>query len=703
MDRPPFHSPYAHGFARVAAAVPTVHLSDPARNAAATIELARQAAVDQAAVVVFPELGLVGYSNQDLFHQQALVEAALAALDDVRNATADLAPLLVVGLPLRVGAQLFNVAAVLHRGRVVAVVPKSYLPNYREFYEKRHFSAARQATVDAVRLFGGDVPFGPDVLVSAADVPDLVLSVEICEDVWVPVPPSTWATMAGATVVANPSGSNITIGKAGYREELCRSQSARSISAYVYAACGAGESTTDLSWDGHGIIAENGNLLAETQRFVREPRLILADVDLDRLVADRIRMTSFADAVEDHRDRLRFRRVEVELGLEAVETPLRRDVARFPFVPANPAERDERCAEVYAIQRDGLTTRLRATGIEKIVIGVSGGLDSTHALLVAVGSMQDLGLPATNVLATTMPGFATSDRTLAHARRLMAALGVSASEVDIRPAAQQMLADLDHPAARGEPVYDVTYENVQAGARTSLLFRLANQHDALVLGTGDLSELALGWCTYGVGDQMSHYGVNASVPKTLIQYLVRWVADSQGFGPDVRAVLDEVLATEISPELVPASAGSGVGGDGSGDGAGEGPHQRSEDVVGPYELQDFHLYQILRFGYRPSKVAYLAEHAWSDPSRGAWPPRARADERNAYDLAAVCHWLRVFLHRFFQTSQFKRSALPDGPKVGSGGSLSPRGDWRAPSDGSAAVWLAELDALVEQLGLDLHA
>jgi NAD+ synthase (glutamine-hydrolysing) len=285
----------------------------------------------------------------------------------------------------------------------------------------------------------------------------------------------------------------------------------------------------------------------------------------------------------------------------------------------------------------------------------------------------------------------------------MAALGVSASEVDIRPAAQQMLADLDHPAARGEPVYDVTYENVQAGARTSLLFRLANQHDALVLGTGDLSELALGWCTYGVGDQMSHYGVNASVPKTLIQYLVRWVADSQGFGPDVRAVLDEVLATEISPELVPASAGSGVGGDGSGDGAGEGPHQRSEDVVGPYELQDFHLYQILRFGYRPSKVAYLAEHAWSDPSRGAWPPRARADERNAYDLAAVCHWLRVFLHRFFQTSQFKRSALPDGPKVGSGGSLSPRGDWRAPSDGSAAVWLAELDALVEQLGLDLHA
>jgi NAD+ synthase (glutamine-hydrolysing) len=683
----PFDNPYAHGFVRVAAVVPRVRVSDAVFNAAQTVAEIRWAHEEGVAVAVFPELGLVGYSNQDLFHQQPLLDAALDGLEAVRAATEGAGPVVVVGLPLRVGSQLFNVAAVVHQGRILGVVPKSYLPNYREFYEKRHFSAARQAAVDSVTLVGQTVPFGTDLLFGASNVADLVLGVELCEDVWVPVPPSTWAALAGATVVANLSGSNLTIGKAGYRQELCRSHSARTLSAYIYAGCGEGESTTDLAWDGHALIAENGNLLAESERF-GSAGSIVADVDLGRLVADRIRLTSFADSVEDHRAALSFRRIDFELSLPPGELALRRNVSRFPFVPADPAERDERCAETYAIQRSGLATRLRATGIERVVIGVSGGLDSTHALLVAVRAMDHLGLPRTNVLAFTMPGFATSDHTLANSHRLMAALGVTGAEIDIRPAAQQMLVDLGHPAAAGEAHYDRTYENVQAGARTSLLFRLANQHDALVVGTGDLSELALGWCTYGVGDQMSHYGVNSSVPKTLIQYLVRWVAESDALNAEARSVLDDILATEISPELVP------------GDPGGDGPHQRSEDVVGPYELQDLHLYYTARFGYRPSKVAYLAHRAWADASAGDWPPLVAGGERHEYDLATVCRWLRVFLFRFFQTSQFKRSAMPDGPKVGSGGSLSPRGDWRAPSDGSAAVWLAELDALVARLGLD---
>ncbi|MCB0994914.1 MAG: NAD(+) synthase [Acidimicrobiales bacterium] len=663
----PFDSLYAHGFARVAVGLPAVTVADPARNADATIDLLRQAHDRNAAIAVFPELGLSGYTNQDLFHQQALTDAALDALAAVAEATLELRPVTVVGLPLWVGHQLFNTAAVLHRGRVLGVVPKSYLPNYREFYEKRHFSAARQAAVDTVRVLGEDVPFGADLLFSATDVDHLVIHAEICEDVWVPVPPSTWAALAGATVLCNLSASNVTIGKAGYRHELCSSQSARTIAAYVYANCGEYESTTDLAWDGHALVYENGSLLAESERFAPPGQLITADIDLDRLVTDRMRMTSYADSMEDHADRLReVRRVPFELGPPTEAVALERKVGRFPYVPSDPSARDERCAEVYNIQVNALTTRLRDTGIHRVVIGVSGGLDSTQALLVAARSMDDLGLPRANVLAYTLPGFATSDHTLDNARRLMGALGVSAHEIDIRAASVQMLHDIGHPAADGEAVYDRSYENVQAGARTSLLFRLANHHDALVLGTGDLSELALGWCTYGVGDHMSHYGINASVPKTLIQYLIRWVIETSQYGPEADDVLASILDTEISPELVP--------------GDGDTPHQRSEDVVGPYELQDFHLYHVLRFGYRPSKVAFLAHHAWGE----------------AYDLDTILRWLRVFVYRFFRISQFKRSALPDGPKVGSGGSVSPRGDWRAPSDGSAAPWLAEVDRLITE-------
>ena len=692
-----FASLYTHGFVRVAAAVPHMRIGDPEFNADRTLALARLASDEHAALVIFPELGLSGYSIDDLLHQTALLDAVAGALDRVVSESASLSPIIVVGAPLRFEYGVFNTAVVVHRGRILGVVPKSYLPEYREYYEKRQFRAARDAVGDRIRLPGlsgssgssgsssssGEVPFGADLVFTAEDLPGFALHVEICEDLWVPIPPSTYAALAGATVLANLSASNITVGKAGFRRSLCESQSARTIAAYLYTAAGMGESTTDLAWDGQALIYENGDLLTQSERFATAEQLIMADVDLDRIVSDRASTSSYGDSIHDHRRRLdRIRRIPLSLGLAGSDgpvVPLRRRIERFPYVPANPASRNARCEEVYSIQVRGLETRLEATGIKKIVIGVSGGLDSTHALIVAARAVDRLGLPRENVLAYTMPGFATSEHTLGNAHRLMKALGVSAEELDIRPAAKQMLRDLGHPAAYGESVYDITYENVQAGERTSHLFRLANYHGGLVLGTGDLSELALGWATYGVGDQMSHYNVNASVPKTLIQFLLRWAIDTDQFGPQVDEVLTSVLETEISPELVPRH-----------DADSDRPGADSESVVGPYEIQDFFLYYIVRFGYPPSKVAYLASHAWGDRSAGSWPDLIPLERRHEYPLSELKHWLGVFLERFFHTSQFKRSAMPNAPKVGSGGSLSPRGDWRAPSDGTATAWLAEL-------------
>jgi len=683
---PPFASIYRHGFVRVAAAVPRVHIGDPAANADQIIKLARAASGESAALVVFPELGLTSYTSDDLFRQQALHDGVQQGLAKIVEASRDLHPVLAVGAPLPAEQGLFNAAVVIHRGRVLGCVPKSYLPEYFEFYEKRHFRAARDLVGDSVRVLDESVPFGANLVFACREIPEFNLFVEICEDLWTAIPPSGYGTLAGATVVANLSASNITVGKSEYRRKLCDLHSARTICAYLYTAAGLGESTTDLAWDGHAMIYENGDRLIESERFPAEDQVVYADVDLDRLVADRSSTSSWADAIHDHRRRLaRMRYVPFELDLPRRVLPLRRTVERFPYVPADPISRNERCEEVYRIQVNGLETRLLATGIEKIVIGVSGGLDSTHALIVAAHAMDRLGLPRENVLAYTMPGFATSPTTLKNAWALMEALGVSAQEVDIRPSARQMLSDLEHPAARGEPVYDITYENVQAGERTSHLFRLANFHGGLVLGTGDLSELALGWSTYGVGDQMSHYNVNASVPKTLIQFLVRWAIDTSQFGVQASEVLEAVLNTEISPELVPAS-----------DPEADTPQQSSEATVGPYELQDFFLYYVVRFGYRPSKLAWLALAAWGDRERGPWPDLIPGERRNQYTLAEIKHWLGVFLERFFHTSQFKRSAIPNAPKVGSGGSLSPRGDWRAPSDGNARAWLAELESAVPE-------
>jgi len=682
-SRRPFGSLYTHGFARLAAAVPHMRIAEPAFNAERTLALARQASEEGVALVIFPELGLSGYSIDDLLHQSALLDGVLDAIARIATESAELAPVIAVGAPLRCEHGVFNCAVVIHRGRVLGVIPKSYLPEYREYYEKRQFRAARDAVGDRIALLGELVPFGPDLLFCARDLPGFVAHVEVCEDLWVPIPPSTYGALAGATVLANLSASNITIGKASFRRALCASQSARTIAAYVYTAAGMGESTTDLAWDGQALIFENGEVLAEAERFATDEQLITADIDIDRVVSDRGTTSSYGDSIHDLRERLAgMRRIELELGFEGRSVAFRRRLERFPYVPADPVSRNERCEEVYNIQVRGLETRLQATGIDKIVIGVSGGLDSTHALIVAARAVDRLGLARENVLAYTMPGFATGAHTLRNSHRLMESLGVSAEELDIRPSATQMLRDLHHPAAEGNDTYDVTYENVQAGERTSHLFRLANFHRGLVLGTGDLSELALGWATYGVGDQMSHYNVNASVPKTLIQFMVRWAIDTDQFGAEVNQVLDSVLNTEISPELVPSS---GENGD---------ELQGSEKVVGPYELQDFFLYYILRFGYSPSKVAFLASHVWGNRGTGSWPDLIPEERRHEYSLAEIKHWLGVFLERFFHTSQFKRSALPNAPKVGSGGSLSPRGDWRAPSDSSATAWLEQLRSQV---------
>lgn len=675
-----FHSAYNHGFIRAAVCIPSVRVADPEFNAAQTLDLARRASEIHAAVALFPELGISAYSCEDLFHQDALLDAVRTALARVVEASRELRPVLLVGAPLRFEGKLFNCALAIYRGRVLGVVPKTYLPNYREFYEKRQFTSGADAVHREVELFGERVPFGSDIVFEAGNVPGFVLHTEICEDVWAPIPPSSYAALAGATVLTNLSASNITVGKAEYRRDLCAAQSGKCVAAYLYSGAGPGESTTDLAWDGHALIYENNDLLAESIRFPGEPQMIAADVDLERLAQDRMRMTSFNDSVGAHAERVRaFRRVPFEFDVPRGPIPLMRGIERFPYVPADPCVLDERCFEAYNIQVHGLMKRLTAAHIDRVVIGVSGGLDSTHALIVAAKTMDRLGLPRSHILAYTMPGFATSDVTLRNAHALMQALRVSAAEIDIRPSAMQMLRDIGHPYAEGEPVYDVTFENVQAGERTSHLFRLANFHGGLVLGTGDLSEIALGWATYGVGDQMSHYNVNASVPKTLIQHLIRWVIETEQFDPATGEILGSILGTEISPELVPAAEGEG-----------DEPAQSTEAKIGPYELQDFNLYYITRFGFRPSKVAFLAHHAWGDRARGTWPEFLTPEQRNEYDLATIRKWLELFVWRFFQISQFKRSAMPNGPKVGSGGSLSPRGDWRAPSDSEATVWLEEL-------------
>jgi len=676
-----FYNAYDQGFARVAACTAPVAVADPATNVRTVLEQARTCHDEGVAVAVFPELCLSGYAIEDLLLQDTLLDAVRDAIDVLVEESRDLLPILLVGAPLAQGSRVLNCALVVHRGRVLGVAPKSYLPTYREFYERRHFAPGDDRRGETITVAGQRVPFGPDLLFDVTDVPGLVLHVEVCEDMWVPVPPSAEAALAGATVLANLSGSPITIARAEDRRLLARSASQRCSAAYVYAAAGRGESSTDLSWDGQTMVHEVGDLLAEGDRFVDGPVHTVADVDLDRLRQERLRQGTFDDNRRTHAARTgEFRTVEVELVAPTGDLGLRRRVDRFPFVPDDPERLAQDCYEAYEIQVYALERRLEAIGQAsghqpRAVIGVSGGLDSTHALIVACRAMDRLGRPRSDVHAFTMPGYATGDTSKSLAVRLGEALGVTFEEIDIRPACEQMLRDLDHPFADGEPVYDVTFENVQAGLRYDYLFRLANHRGGIVVGTGDLSELALGWCTYGVGDQMSHYNVNAGVPKTLVQHLIRWVADSGEVDATTGDLLREVLDQEISPELVPSE---------------DDRPQATEDFVGPYALQDFTLHKVLRMGYRPSKIAFLAWHAWRDADAGEWPAGLPEAKRTAYTLPEVRRWLEVFVKRFF-ASQFKRSALPNGPKVSAGGTMSPRGDWRMPSDASAAAWLRELE------------
>ena len=699
-----FRNLHTHGFARVAACTVPVAMADPATNAARIAEQVQALHDDGVDVALFPELSLSGYAIDDLLLQDVLLDAVDAAVVDLAKATAKLRPVVVVGAPIRSGARLYNCAVVLHRGEVLGVVPKVNLPNYREFYEKRWFASgddARGTMLTRAHWPGadedGDVPFGPDLIFRATDLPDLTIHVEVCEDMWVPIPPSARAALAGAHVLLNLSASPITVARAEDRHLLARSASSRCNAAYLYAAASAGESTTDLSWDGMTMAYEMGDLLGQSARFPEGAASTVVDIDLDRLRQERIRQGSFDDNRRSElivtEDGELFRVVEFDLQPAGGDLGLRRPLDRFPFVPDDEARLALDCYEAYNIQVSGLEQRLRAIAggsagkpldpqrAPKIVIGVSGGLDSTHALIVAAKACDRLGLPRTHILGFTMPGFATSKGTKSNAIKLMESLAITWEELDITPAARQMLKDLGHPAGNGEEVYDVTFENVQAGLRTDFLFRAANQRGGIVLGTGDLSELALGWCTYGVGDQMSHYGVNAGVPKTLMQHLIRWVvssgqleaADAKG---GVNDVLTAILTQEISPELIPAKPGEKM--------------QSTEDSIGPYALHDFTLFHVLRRGYRPSKIAFLALHAWQDESSGEWPAGYPEADHTAYDLATIKRWEQVFFKRFF-ANQFKRSALPNGPKVVSGGTMSPRGDWRMPSDASAKAWLDELD------------
>ncbi len=678
-----FFSAYAHGFARVAACTIPSAVADPATNAATILAEARACHDEGVALAVFPELSVSGYALDDLLLQDVLLESVEAAVAELVEASTDLLPVLVVGAPVGVGNRVLNCAVVIHAGELLGVAPKSYLPTYREFYERRHFAPGDDRRGEWIDLAGHEVPFGPDLLFEASDLPGLRIHVEICEDMWVPVPPSAEAALAGATVLANLSASPITVSRAEDRRLLVRSASARCNAAYLYTAAGQGESTTDLSWDGQTMVYELGDLLAETERFPDGARRSVADVDLDRIRQERLRQGTFDDnrrtfgitTVATGGGRT-FRTVPFELHAPAGDLGLRRKVDRFPFVPDDPERLALDCYEAYNIQVSGLEQRLHAIGQPKVIIGVSGGLDSTHALIVAAKAMDRLGRPRSDIHAITMPGFATGAETKDRATRLATSLGVTFEELDITPAARQMLADLDHPFAGGEAVYDVTFENVQAGLRTDYLFRLANHRGGIVLGTGDLSELALGWCTYGVGDQMSHYNVNAGVPKTLIQHLIRWVIESGQFEETTGQVLGEIVEQEITPELIPHQEGV--------------KPQATEDSVGPYSLQDFTLFHVIRRGYRPSKIAFLAWHAWRDAEAGEWPPGFPEERRSAYSLGEVRHWLEVFVRRFF-ANQFKRSALPNGPKVSAGGTMSPRGDWRMPSDASAVAWLAELE------------
>jgi len=639
----------SYGFVRVGAAVPLLKVGDCTYNMEQTELLMQEAAAQGVQMLCFPEMGITGYTCGDLFHQKILIEQAESALQELLQRTAGLSLLTLVGMPVRVQNRLMNTAVAFQNGRILAIIPKTWLPNYGEFYEKRWFSSSREVQAREAVLCGQLVPFGTDILLQNGDA---CIGVEICEDLWMPVPPSSFHALHGANLLFNLSASNELIAKNDYRKQLVAQQSTRCIASYIYASCGFGESTTDNVFAGNAEIVENGSLLAEAERFTLQNQLILADVDVEKLNGDRLRHTGFtADFLQDREER-EYRILPFALS-ELYSEMIDRHFDRHPFVPSGP-ELDKRCQELFAIQVQGLAKRMVHTDCQHAVIGISGGLDSTLALLVAVKTFDKLGIPRSNIEGITMPGFGTSDRTYNNAVSLINSLGVHFREISIRKAVEQHFSDIGHDPTN----LDVTYENSQARERTQILMDIANQVNGLVIGTGDLSELALGWATYN-GDHMSMYGVNVGVPKTLVRFIVQWVFENQ-MDAATALILADVVLTPVSPELLPATADGQIS-------------QKTEDLVGPYELHDFFLYQVLRFGFQPRKIRWMAIRAFE----------------GVYEEAVIEKWLRTFYRRFF-AQQFKRSCLPDGPKVGSV-SLSPRGDWRMPSDAVVRMWLEDLD------------
>lgn len=643
------------GFSRVAAGSPELKVADCTFNADKIVELIEEARQNQVEYLVLPELSITGYTCADLFMQRRLLDSALDALQFIAAKTAGHNMIVIAGLPIDIRGRLFNCAAVIQNGSVLGIVPKTHIPGYSEFYEPRWFAGSEELETGTLKLGGADIPIGADLMFACEGNSNLVFGVEICEDLWVPIPPSSRLAQAGAVLLFNPSASNELVGKADYRRQLVSGQSASCVAGYVYAGSNTGESSTDVVFGGHSIIAENGVALAESERFTHESRLTYADIDIPRIQYARMIMGTFraGKGAGDYRE---ISYVNPAPQGDAKSRDLARRIVTHPFVPGNPAQRDERCREILSIQTSGLMKRIRHIGTKQAVIGISGGLDSTLAFLVAVRAMQRLGRPASDVLAVTMPGFGTTNRTYDNAVGLIKALGASMMVVDIKAACLQHFEDIGHD----KDVHDLTYENVQARERTQILMDLANKNGGIVIGTGDLSELALGWCTYN-GDHMSMYGVNSGIPKTLIKYVVQWYADHEA-DESAKTYLHDIIDTGISPELLPPSPTGEIA-------------QLTENILGPYDVHDFFLYYMLRTGAPPAKILYLAEHAFG----------------NLFTREQLLQWMRVFYGRFF-SQQFKRSCLPDGPKVGTV-SLSPRGDWRMPSDASAALWLKEIETL----------
>ena len=640
-----------YGFVKVAAAVPRVKIADCKYNAGQLESLIAIADGKGVQIITFPEMCITAYTCGDLFGQQLLLEEAEMGLMQILNNTRQLDIISILGMPIAVNSTVINAAVVIQKGKILGVVPKTYLPNYKEFYEQRWFTSALQVAEDNVRLCGQIVPMGTNLLFETSDT---TFGIEICEDLWSTIPPSSTLALQGAEILFNLSADNEGIGKHSYLRSLISQQSARCIAGYVFSSCGFGESTTDVVFAGNGLIYENGSELAHNKRFSLEEQLVISEIDVERLRAERRINTTFAASKGTVPSDKKPLRITTEF-VNSKELNLTRTFDMHPFVPQGETL-NERCEEVFSIQVAGLAQRLVHTGAKTAVIGISGGLDSTLALLVCVRTFDKLELPRKNIIGVTMPGFGTTDRTYHNALSLMKSLGITIREISIKEACIQHFKDINHDIN----IHDVTYENSQARERTQILMDIANQTWGMVIGTGDLSELVLGWATYN-GDHMSMYGVNGSVPKTLVKYLVKWVAEND-IDEESRITLLDIVETPISPELIPADENGEI-------------QQKTEDLVGPYELHDFFLYYFMRFGFRPSKIYYLANIAFKD----------------SYDEETIKKWLSTFFRRFFN-QQFKRSCLPDGPKVGSI-SISPRGDWRMPSDASSATWLKEIENL----------